>query len=157
MDIKRTALLLALIALCESVGAIGANFTALSVENWYVLLAKPSFSPPAWVFAPVWITLYAMMGVSFFLVLVKRDAMNVKKAAAVFLVQLFLNGIWSPVFFGMRAPLAGFVIICLLLISIVIAMVSFFKISRPASYLLLPYLLWVSFATILNFYIVKLN
>jgi len=150
--------LVACIVLCQAAGAIGAFFTAAAIPTWYASLRKPSFTPPSWVFGPVWITLYLMMGIAAFLVW-RRGWQNpqVKLALVVFAVQLLLNAIWSPVFFGMRWPLGGLVVIVALWLAIVVTIVTFFRVSTPAAVLLIPYILWVSYATALNFEIMRLN
>jgi translocator protein len=141
------------------VGLIGSLFTtADSLGNWYANLHKPAFSPPNWIFGPVWTTLYIMMGISAFLVWRKGlDDKIVRIALGCFIVQLFLNAIWTPLFFGLHSPLLGLIDIVLLLNAIIVAIFAFSKISRPAALLLVPYLAWVSFATILNASIYLLN
>ncbi|MFA5135836.1 MAG: TspO/MBR family protein [Patescibacteria group bacterium] len=141
---------------CMSIGALGGWFTASSVRTWYVTLEKPFFSPPNWVFAPVWTVLYIMMGVSFYIIWTSKKG-NRKKAVAFFFIQLVLNFLWSLVFFGLRLPLLAFFDIVLLWIAIVASILQFHKISKPSAYLLLPYFLWVSFASLLNLSIVILN
>ena len=146
------------VAICQLAGVIGSVFTARSVSTWYITLVKPTFTPPSWLFAPVWISLYALMGVSLFLVWRKgSEVRGVKTAVAVFAVQLVLNACWSAAFFGARSPLAGLIVILVLLAAIVLAMVRFFRISPPAGALLVPYLVWVAFATVLNASIYNLN
>lgn len=146
------------IVVCEFVGLISVHFTIVSIPTWYVYLHKPFFSPPNWVFGPVWTTLYFLMGIAAFLVW-KKGLKNkkIKRALTYFSIQLICNFLWSVLFFGLHNPLLGLVDILLLLISIVLTMTTFFKISKAASYLLIPYFLWVSFAIILNFSIVLLN
>lgn len=158
MTKKEALLLIGCIVLCELVGVSGSFFTAPSIPGWYAALAKPGFTPPDWVFAPVWTTLYLMMGVSLFLVirhgLSKRE---VKKAAGVFLAQLVLNFLWTPVFFGLHAVWLGFLVIIVLWICIAVTIALFWRISRPAAYLLVPYFLWVGYASALNLAIAILN
>lgn len=143
---------------CELVGIISTPFTISAISTWYVFLVKPSFSPPNWIFGPVWTTLYLLMGISAFLIW-RKGLRNkkVKRALSYFLVQLFFNFSWSLLFFGLHSPLLGLLNIILLLISIVLTIQAFYKISKVAAYILVPYLLWVSFATILNIAIVLLN
>ncbi len=144
------------VVLCEGVGLLGGLFTASSVSSWYPLLNKPSFNPPGWIFGPVWTTLYLLMGVSLFLVWQSKK--NKKTLAfTVFGIQLGLNFLWSILFFGAQRPGYALIDIALLLISIVLTMVLFFRISRTASLLFIPYLLWVSFASVLNYYLFVLN
>jgi tryptophan-rich sensory protein len=139
------------LALCQAVGWLGSNFTVKSLDTWYAALNKPVFNPPNWIFAPVWIGLYLLMGISLYLVLSKepRDS-AVKSALWVFGVQLVLNAVWTPLFFGARLLLVAFIEILVLWIFIVLTIVKFKPISRIAAYLLIPYLLWVSFASVLN-------
>jgi translocator protein len=147
------------IILCLSAGAFGSIFTATSVETWYQSLNKPSFNPPSWLFAPVWTALYLMMGVSLFLVWSSQNTPGGKKNASIilFLIQLILNALWSVLFFGLQNPLLAFIEIVLLWLAI-IATISFFrKISAFSAFLLVPYLLWVTFAAILNLSIFILN
>jgi benzodiazapine receptor len=139
-------------------GIIGSLFTFSAIPTWYATLTKPALNPPSWVFGPVWTTLYLLMGVSAFLVWQKGWARkDVKIALSVYVLQLVLNALWSIVFFGMQNPGLALVNIVLLFASIVWTMVLFFKISRPAMYLLIPYILWVSFASYLNYAIYALN
>ena len=146
------------VAICELVGIISVPFTMASIPTWYATLNKPSFSPPNWIFGPVWTTLYLMMGVALYLVWMKGlKNKKVKGALIVFGVQLLFNFLWSILFFGLHSPLLALINIILLLYAIVMTIVKFNRISKSASYLLLPYLFWASFATILNFSIVILN
>lgn len=155
---SNTLKLILSIVICQAAGLIGTIFTMDSIPTWYAALNKPSFNPPNWLFGPVWTVLYLMMGISLFIVW-KEDLKNkvVKSAFTVFMIQLFLNTIWSIVFFGMQSLSGGLIIIILLWIMILITILKFMKISRVAGILLIPYLLWVSFATFLNFSILKLN
>jgi benzodiazapine receptor len=146
------------IAICQLAGVIGSLFTAKSVSTWYVGLNKPAFTPPGWLFAPVWISLYALMGISLFLVWRRGlGTAGVKTAVTIFVVQLVLNASWSAAFFGARSPLAGLVVILMLLVAIILTMVQFFKVSTAAGVLFVPYLVWVAFAAVLNASIYVLN
>jgi translocator protein len=139
-------------------GGLGAFFTAASVKTWYATLNRPSFSPPDWLFGPVWTVLYIMMGLAAGLVWQQGIASPAVKAAIIaFMVQLVLNAIWSPLFFGMHSPLLGLVDIILLWLAIVTTIALFWQVYRFAAVLLIPYLLWVSFATILNLRLWQLN
>jgi tryptophan-rich sensory protein len=150
--------LLASVAACQLAGVLGAVFTAPAIPSWYAGLKKPAFTPPGWLFGPMWISLYLLMALAAYLVWQKGLAHpGARTALAVFVGQLLLNALWSPVFFGLRAPLAGAVVILLLWLAIVLTLFLFWKISRPAALLLLPYLLWVSLATALNISIALLN
>ncbi|MDD4858407.1 MAG: tryptophan-rich sensory protein [Candidatus Krumholzibacteria bacterium] len=155
----QTIKLAAGVALCLLAGFIGSIATTPKVGSpWYAGLARPSFSPPGWLFAPVWTILYLMMGVALYLVWRKGLAVEgVKVALAVFLAQLVLNALWSFAFFGAESPLYGLVVIVALWVTIVATIVVFAPISRTAAVLLVPYILWVSFATILNASIYLLN
>ena len=139
-------------------GFIGSIFTNRQIPTWYESLKKPSFSPPNWLFGPVWTALFILMGISLFLVWRKGISQpSVKIALIIFGVQLLLNILWSFLFFAQRAPLAGFIEIILLWIMILITILVFYPISKTAALLLLPYILWVSFASILNFSLWRLN
>ena len=146
------------IAICLLAGVLGSVFTTPAIPTWYATLIKPSFSPPNWVFFPVWTTLFMMMGISLFLVWQRglKDQ-QVKTALSLFGVQLVLNILWSAAFFGMRSPLAGLIDISILWIFILLTIMNFMKLSRTAGILLIPYILWVSFAAVLNFFIWRLN
>lgn len=139
--------------LCQGAGILGAFFTTPAIPSWYATLNKPSFSPPNWLFGPAWLTLYTLMGISFAIIWQKRN----RPAIQLFLIHLFFNAIWSILFFELRNPLLGLVDIIILWGLIVLMIVRFYKISKASSFLLLPYLLWVSFATCLNFFIWRLN
>lgn len=146
-----------LVAICFLAAAIGSWFTAGSVKSWYPGLVKPVGTPPAWVFGPVWSTLYFLMGTAAWLVYQRRSAVNVRLALALFFTQLALNVAWSFVFFGMRQPGLALVEIVALLGAIVATMISFAQPSRLAVWLMTPYLGWVLYATFLNFGIWRLN
>ena len=155
--IEAAKLALCLIA-CQVAGLFGSFFTIRSVETWYVTIEKPAFNPPNWVFAPVWTTLFLMMGVAAFLVWRKGlELRPVKVALGLFVAQLILNTLWSPAFFGLRSPLAGLVVIALLWPAVILTIRSFFPVSKVAALLLVPYMLWISFAAVLNTSILVLN
>lgn len=150
--------LLISIVLAQSAGIIGSIFTVSSIPTWYANLIKPTFSPPNWVFGPVWITLYTLMGISAYLIWRKKVALKVKyNALKLYALHLIINASWSIVFFGLKNPLYGFFTIIILWTLIVIVIEQFHKIDKRAAYLLVPYFLWVSFATALNFAIWILN
>ena len=139
------------VLLCESVGVVAAVATQSSVRTWYPTLAKPFFTPPDWLFAPVWIVLYAAMGVAAALVWqAGSEQPRVQTALWVFAVQLLLNGAWSVVFFGMRSVTGGLVVIALLFAALAATAWLFFPIRAAAGWLLAPYLVWVTYATALN-------
>ena len=143
---------------CELAGVIGSLFTISAIPTWYATLAKPALNPPSWIFGPVWTTLYLLMGIAAFLVWRKGlDRKDVRKALGVFLIQLALNAIWSIIFFGLHSPFAALIDIVLMWLAIVWTMTLFYRISKPATWLLVPYILWVSFATYLNYSIWILN
>ena len=145
------------IVACQAAGLIGGLFTARSVKTWYLTLNKPSFNPPGWIFGPVWTLLYLMMGVSLYLIWKQAGEQNIRFAVIVFILQLALNTLWSILFFGMHNPALAFAEIILLWIAILACIILFYPLSERASYLLLPYLLWVSFASVLNYSIWQLN
>ena len=150
--------LLICIIICESAGFIGSIFTTSAIPGWYAALVKPSFTLPNRVFAPVWSGLYLLMGISVFLVWRKGlDNHLVNSGLRIFILQLILNTLWSFLFFGLKSPFLGFLEIVLLWIAIVLTILSFFRVSKLAGILLLPYILWVTFAAILNFSIWRLN
>lgn len=155
---KRIFVLLGAIVGCQLVGLLSTPFTIASIPTWYATLNKPFFSPPNWIFGPVWTVLYALIGISFFLIWEKGfKKKQAKKAGIFFGIQLVLNFIWSILFFGFQSPLLAFIDIIILLIVIAFTIRAFYKISQNAAYLLVPYLVWVSFATVLNLSILILN
>ncbi len=146
------------IAVSEAAGIVGSFFTISAIPTWYAGLVKPALNPSAWVFGPAWTTLHLLMGIAVFLVWKKGfERKDVKVALSIFSVQLFLNAIWSIIFFGLKNPGWALVDIVALWLAIVWTMFVFYKISKPAAYLLVPYILWVSFASYLNYSIWMLN
>jgi benzodiazapine receptor len=146
------------VAVTSLAGFIGSFFTAGSVTGWYATVRKPSFNPPNWIFGPVWTFLYVLMAVALYLVWTKgTERADVRIAMALFGVQLGLNILWSLVFFRWESPLFAFIEIVVLWAMILLTIAAFWNISRPAAYLLMPYIVWVSFAGILNFAIYWLN
>jgi tryptophan-rich sensory protein len=154
---KKYLTLIFSILLAQLAGIVGSVFTAPNIKNWYVFLTKPFFSPPNWLFAPVWIILYILMGISAFLVWEKRKEAKVNSALLFYFIQLIFNATWSVVFFGFRSLFGGLVIIVALWFLILITLIKFWRIEKPAGYLLVPYLLWATFATILNLTVWQLN
>ena len=150
-------MLLFFVAVCLGVAGLGAIATATSVRDWYPALRKPSWNPPAWIFGPVWTVLYLMMAIAAWLVWRKQGFDGAAGTLGLFALQLALNALWSPLFFGLRNPLAGLVDIVPLWAAILATLVCFWKISPLAGALLAPYWLWVSFATALNFMIWRIN
>jgi benzodiazapine receptor len=146
------------IVVCQGAGFIGSVFTTDAIPTWYATLEKPAFTPPNWLFFPAWVTLYFLMAVAAFLVWRRGlDSAGVRPALIVFLVQLVLNALWSVVFFGLESPVWGVVVILVLWVAILATILLFSRISRAAALLLVPYILWVSFATALNISIWLLN
>lgn len=152
-------LLLFSIAVSQSAGFLGSFFTASSVRTWYTTLEKPFFNPPNWVFGPVWTTLYTLMGISLYIVWKKVRASKKKDYFPVwfFLAHLVINTLWSIIFFGAKDLLAALLTIFVLWAMIAYLIKRFYSINKTASYLLVPYLAWVSFATLLNAAILFLN
>jgi len=146
------------IIICQIAGLIGSVFTMPAVQTWYQTLNKPSLTPPDWLFAPVWIFLFLLMGVSLFLIWRKGpDEREVRHALVIFGAQLILNILWSVLFFGLKSPPAAFIEIAVLWIMILLTIRYFYRISKAAGMLLVPYILWVSLAAFLNFSIWMLN
>lgn len=170
------------ILICQGAGIIGSFFTTPAISTWYVSLIKPAFTPPNWLFAPVWTTLFLLMGISLYLVWSKNWNIQVSEtkgerkqawnpiseklwsgswreenALAIFVFQLVLNILWSVIFFGLKLPSLAFIEIMMLWVAILYTIINFYRISKWASYLLIPYLLWVTLASALNLSIVMLN
>ncbi len=144
--------------LCQSVGIIGAGFTAPMIDSWYNLLNKPWFTPPSWLFGPVWTLLYFLMGVSLYIIWTEvKPSKKRTQAMKLFFAQLGANLLWSLMFFGLQSPLLGFITIVAMWVLIALTKHAFMKLNKLAGWLLLPYLLWVSFATVLNTAILALN
>ncbi len=153
-----TLKLIIAITISELAGVVGSVFTAPSVAGWYAELAKPVVNPPAWVFGPVWTTLFALMGIAAFLVWKKGlERKSVKIALSIFVGQLVLNTLWSIIFFGLHSPGGALVEIVFLWLAILATIIAFARVSKPAAWLLLPYILWVSFAIYLNYALWTLN
>lgn len=149
--------LLLFILMSLAAGLIGSVFTGPSVATWYPGLIKPFGTPPAWVFAPVWTSLYVLMGSAAWLVWRRAGWSGAPAALGLFVTQLALNAAWSLIFFGLRMPALALLEIVLLLAVIVATALSFRRFSRLASWLMLPYMAWVMFAAWLNFGIWRLN
>jgi len=149
--------LAALVALCLAVGALGGWTTAQSVTTWYPTLAKPSFNPPDWVFGPVWTTLYVLMAIAAWLVWRRSGLHGARPALVLFAVQLALNLAWSLLFFGAHRVDLALADIVVLWAALVATAIAFRRHSTMATVLMLPYLAWVSFASLLNFSIWRLN
>lgn len=147
------------ILVCEAAGIIGSFFTTPEIPNWYATLEKPAFSPPNWIFAPVWIFLYLLMGLSLYFAWTANGTHGKTKkiGLAFFCIQLALNSIWSIIFFGFKNPFYAFIELVFLLIILVLTICGFWKIKKTAAILLLPYLAWGIFAAVLNYAIWQLN
>jgi len=144
--------------ICQLAGFVGSLFTTPSIPTWYASLAKPSFTPPNWIFSPVWISLYVLMGISLFLLWEKTlHYPGVKTAIVWFAVQLGLNMLWSILFFGLKSPFLALIGIIVLWIAIFLTILKSFRVIKLAGVLLVPYLIWVSFAAGLNYSIWTLN
>jgi len=151
MSLADIGKLVVCVVVCEAAGVIGALTTDTGRSAWYQGLIKPSFNPPGWVFGPVWTTLYLLMGIAAFLVWREgASRAGVGWALVLFAGQLALNAVWTPVFFGLHSMGGALAIILLMWGAIVATIVAFWPISHAAAMLLIPYLLWVSFATVLN-------
>jgi translocator protein len=150
-------MLVLFVVVCFVAAGAGADFTSHSVRDWYPTLRKPSWNPPAWIFGPVWTVLYLMMAIAAWLVWRRRGFEGAAGALGIFTLQLALNALWSPLFFGLRNPLAGLLDIVPLWAAILATLVCFLRISPLAGALMVPYWLWVSFATALNFVTWKMN
>ena len=144
--------ILTVVVTCVAIGYLSGTVTQESILTWYPSLIKPSFNPPNWIFGPVWSMLYIMMGVAAGLVWdrMEYEKETVKNALIIFAIQLTLNALWSYLFFGLRNPMVAGIEIILLWLMIFETYTQFVKINKIAGYLLLPYLAWVSFATVLN-------
>ncbi len=146
------------VVVCLLIGALSGFATQSSVDTWYPELAKPDFTPPNWLFAPVWTLLYILMGIAAGLVWARGlHHIWVKTALYYFGFQLLINGSWSLVFFGLQNPPVAMGVIIVLAVLIVLTIRSFRVVSKPAAWLMVPYLLWVLFASMLNLRIVQLN
>jgi len=156
--------LIASVVIAQMAGVIGSFFTAANIQTWYVFLEKPFFNPPNWLFAPAWVTLYTLMGIAAFFVwssyaktMDRQAKKKIKIALWLYASQLLLNAFWSIVFFGLQNPALGFLVIIILWLLIFLTMIKFWKIEKIAGILFIPYILWVSFAAVLNFAIWQLN
>ncbi len=158
MNFKNLIKLIVAIAVSELAGVFGIIFTVSAIPGWYTTLIKSSLTPPNLIFGPIWMIFYVIMGVAVFLVW--RKGLNhrgVKPALTAFIAQLILNAGWSFVFFGLHKPLWSLIEIAALWLSIVLTMFLFYRVSKVATYLLVPYILWVSFASYLNYAVWTLN
>lgn len=173
--------ILASIIICELAGVIGAVFTTPEIGGWYASLNKPGFNPPGWIFGPVWTTLFVLMGISLYLVWSERwkikdeinftnrkpwNSLSTKLLSGswqkaniilIFGLQLVLNVLWSIIFFGLHSPGLAFFELLALWFAIVFTIINFYRVSKLSALLLVPYILWVSFAGVLNYFIWIIN
>lgn len=150
--------LIVAIVICQLAGVIGGLFTGSAIPTWYQTIKKPAFNPPNWIFGPVWTLLYLLMGISLYLIWKSGGPGKAKTIAmTVFFVQLALNILWSFLFFFLKNPLAGFIEIIVLWIFILVTILLFYPLSKLGSLLMIPYILWVSFAAVLNYFLWYLN
>ena len=141
------------IIIAQSAGFVGTFFTISSIPTWYTTLVRPVFAPPNWVFGPVWTILYTLIGISLYLIWIK----NKKGSLKLFWFHLLLNALWSPIFFGLKNLGLAFVVILVMDVTLVFVIKNFYKINKIAAYILIPYLIWIGFATLLNFSFWQLN
>jgi len=149
--------LVGFLGLCFLVAGVGSWFTTPALDNWYAMLRKPAWTPPNWLFGPVWSILYISMAIAAWLVWRERRVEKVRLPLGLFFLQLALNGIWTGLFFTLQNPRAAFFDIVVLWGMIVVTLVYFWRVSVAAGWLLAPYLSWVTFAVALNFSIWRLN
>ena len=143
---------------CFLAAGVGSAFTTGAIDTWYATLNKPFFSPPNWIFGPVWTLLYLLMGISLYLVWVTKTEKKAKRQGITFFfIQLTLNALWSILFFGLKSPTAAFIGIIALWLAIFLTIKNFLPISKAAGWLLIPYIVWVSFASVLNLSVALLN
>ena len=145
------------IGVCFSAAAVGNWLGGGGIDDWYPSLVKPSWTPPGWIFGPVWTVLYILMGVAAWRIWYRFRWRGARVPLTLFGIQLVLNALWTPAFFGLQSPLLGLVVILLLWAVLTATTIAFGRSDRPAGLMLLPYLAWVSFATILNFELWRLN
>lgn len=155
---SRMLLLLACVLSCIIAGSSGSVFTVTKIETWYASLEKPWFTPPNWLFAPVWTTLFVLMGISVYMI-IKNGVAGVqeRKCLYIFTLQFGLNILWSFLFFWLESPVLGFIGIIFLWIAIAATINEFRKVSLAAAYLLVPYISWVTIAAMLNLGVLLLN
>jgi len=177
MNFNSAVKLLSSVIICELAGTVGAIFTTPAVSSWYKNINKPSFNPPNWIFGPVWTLLFVLMGISLYIVWSKKweptSKVNYKKVKVwnplsknflsgnwrklniilIFSTQLVLNVLWSVIFFGLHLTGVAFFELLMLWFAIMFTIINFYRVSKIAAYLLIPYILWVSFAGVLNFFI----
>tara|TARA_Y100001970_G_scaffold289469_1_gene419989 strand:+ start:1193 stop:1663 length:471 start_codon:yes stop_codon:yes gene_type:complete len=152
---KKIVSLLIFILLAFGASAWGSYVTNLYKEPWYSMIAKPSFNPPEWIFAPVWITLYIAMSVAIWLIWINPK--RVEKIIYIYFIHLLFNGSWSIFFFGLHLILVSLIVIAIIIFFVVWLIKLYYPINKLSSFLMIPYLMWLSYAFVLNFYIFILN
>lgn len=163
VDVRSMGMLIAFLAISATVAAFGSLTTISAVDGWYALATKVAWNPPNWIFGPVWTLLYASMSIAAWLVWRRRHFSDVRPALTLYVGQLVLNSVWTPVFFGGyvlaggAALWIGAVIIVLLDVCVVATIGAFRPVSRTAAWLLVPYLAWILYATTLNLGLAALN
>lgn len=146
------------IVICQSVVFVASWYTAKSISTWYETLKKPLFTPSMGIVGLIWIILYALMGIALYLIWRKSGTdLSVTSAQIIFFVQLSLNFLWIYVFFGLKYPLGGIITIIPLWIFVLLTSIKFYLVDRIAGYLMIPCLIWISFASVLNAFIIRLN
>lgn len=145
------------ILIAQAAGAIGSFFSVSSISSWYINIVKPEWNPPSWIFGPVWIFLYSLMGIASYLVWQQRSLPGAKTALIVYGVHLVFNALWTILFFGLKNPGLAFAEIIVLLLLIIITTILFWRINSTAGILMLPYIAWVLFASYLSYTIWQLN
>ncbi|MBS3162818.1 tryptophan-rich sensory protein [Candidatus Woesearchaeota archaeon] len=153
--LKNILIFLACLIICFIPAIVGSYFTSNAIPIWYDTIEKPSFNPPNWIFGPVWTLLYITMAISLYFIVTSKTKNSI--AIYFFFTQLLLNGLWSILFFGLKNPLLAFIEILFLWGFILTTIITSSKVSKTSSLILIPYLLWVSFASILNYFILILN
>ena len=150
--------LIASVLICQLAGIIGSVFTVSSIPDWYANLNKPWFTPPNWLFGPVWVTLYTLMGISLYWIWERGPSKsNVRGALLVFFGQLVINAVWSIMFFGLQSPFYALILVAMLWSLILLTIYMFYKIEKKAGLILVPYMAWVTVATLLNYFVWVLN
>ncbi len=144
------------IIIAQTAGVIGSIFTYNTIGTWYSQLVRPGFTPPGWLFGPVWVVLYTMMGVASYIIW-EKDTSDSRDAIGVYAVQLVLNTFWSILFFGLRNPLYALIEIIVLWVAISYTIYKFYELDEVAAYLMVPYIIWVTFAAVLNYSVYVLN
>jgi len=152
---KKIISLLIFILLAFGASAWGSYVTNLYKEPWYSMITKPAFNPPEWVFAPAWITLYIAMSVAIWLIWINPK--RVEKIIYIYFIHLLINGSWSIFFFGLHLILVSLIVIAIIIFFVVWLIKLYYPINKLSSFLMVPYLMWLSYAFVLNFYIFTLN